>query len=615
MHAFFEDDGTFKAGTILADNDASLHIEGSTGKRLKVKAAQVLLRFAAPAPAALLAEAQALANTLEADFLWEVCGENEFAAAEFASDYFGHAPTPVEAAAVVYCLHSAPAHFYRKGKGRYKAAPQAALAAAKAGFEKKRLEAEKVSGWVASLARRELPESMRAAVPSLLYGPDKGSLEYKALSQACEATRLSPLKLLMECGALRSTHDYHFQRFLFEFFPRGTAFGSYDTPRLPEGLPVAQVDAFSIDDASTTEIDDAFSVTRLERGQVRVGIHIAAPALGIEHGSPLDAIARARLSTVYMPGCKITMLPEEVVERYSLAAGCEVPALSMYLTLDAEGRILGEHSAVECLTVTSNLRHEDLEHSFAGGEPAPGQAHGADLALLHALALRLEAARGKEEVARIDYNFAISKPNPEDDSGWRITITPRLRGSPLDKLVAELMIHVNASWGKLLADSGLPGLYRTQGGGKVKMSTQPLPHQGLGLAQYLWASSPLRRYADLANQRQLIALLQRREAPYAQNDAELFAAMTDFELTYGHYADFQNRMEHYWCLRWILQEQCSELIGSVIRDNLVRADTLPLYLRVPDLPTLAAGSRVRLGLGEVDLIAASVETRYLGPPI
>ena len=143
-----------------------------------------------------------------------------------------------------------------------------------------------------------------------------------------------------------------------------------------------------------------------------------------------------------------------------------------------------------------------------------------------------------------------------------MTIVPRPRGSPLDKLVAELMIHVNERWGALLVDAGLPGLYRTQQMGKVKMSTRPEPHQGLGVAQYLWSSSPLRRYSDLINQRQLLAAIAGETAPYAHGDAELFAAMADFEVTYAQYAEFQNRMEHYWCLRWLIQERIQEVSGD-----------------------------------------------------
>src|SRR6202011_5610039 len=116
-------------------------------------------------------------------------------------------------------------------------------------------------------------------------------------------------------------------RFLFGAFPRGTDFPRIDVrPTVPD-LPLAAVRAFSIDDAMTTEIDDAFSVRALPNGHLEIGIHIAAPALAIPRGSPLDAIARGRLSTVYMPGRKITMLPDDVIQRFTLAAGSEPAAL------------------------------------------------------------------------------------------------------------------------------------------------------------------------------------------------------------------------------------------------------------------------------------------------
>jgi len=130
-----------------------------------------------------------------------------------------------------------------------------------------------------------------------------------------------------------------------------------------------------------------------------------------------------------------------------------------------------------------------------------------------------------------------------------VRIVPRPRGSPLDKIVSELMIFVNSTWGKLLADARVAGLYRTQANGKVKMSTRPGEHQGLGLAHYLWSSSPLRRYSDLVNQRQLLAVLAGERPPYAENDADLFAALADFEATYSQYAPFPDRMEPYLFLR------------------------------------------------------------------
>ena len=610
MHVFFEDDGAFKAGTVLVDNDTSLQVEAASGKRLKIKAANVLLRFADPSPSVLLTEAQVLAGTLDPNFLWEVSGEGDFGFADLAADYFGRAPRPAEAAALALCLHASPMHFYKKGKGRYKAAPDEALKAALAGVERKRREAEEIAGYASELSAHRLPVALRDKLPMLLYRPDKQAIETRALLLACESLKTNPLALLAAAGAIPSTHDYHFNGFLFEAFPRGYAFPPVpELPAIPE-LPLAPVRAFSIDDAATTEIDDAFSVRALPGGNVEIGIHIAAPALAIARGSALDAMARSRLSTVYMPGRKLTMLPEPAIARFSLAAGAPHPALSLYVEIDADGTPIARSTRLERVPIAANLRLDAIGEAFAE-PPSPDEPEWtADLRSLWALARKLESARGKSDAARTDYSFNVDWDAAPDG---RVAIVPRPRGSPLDKLVAELMIHVNETWGALLAQAGMPGLYRVQQMGKVRMSTRPEPHQGLGVAQYLWSSSPLRRYSDLVNQRQLLAAIAGQPAPYAQGDAELFAAMTDFEQTYAQYGEFQNRMEHYWCLRWLLQENIEAAPATVLRDNLVRFDAIPLYLRVADLPVLPSDTRVVIAIGRVDLLAATIETRYLAP--
>jgi len=608
MHVFFEDDGAFKAGTILADNDTSLQVETASGKRVKIKAANVLLRFADPAPVTLLAEAQALAADIDPAFLWEASGGGEFAFVDLAAEYFGRVPRADEAVSLAYCLHASPMYFYKKGKGRYKAAPPEALKAALAGAERKRREAEEVALLAAELVAGRLPPAIRGELPMLLYRPDKQAVATRAVAAASETRHTNPLSLLAACCAIPSTHDYHFNRFLSEAFPRGTAFPEYGTlPDAPE-LPLAGAEAFSIDDATTTEIDDAFSVRALPSGNFEVGIHIAAPALAIPRGSVLDGIARDRLSTVYMPGRKITMLPDEAIARFTLAAGAPRPALSLYVETAPDGTPLRQTTRLELVPVAANLRLDAVGEHFVAAA-SPGEPRWTDeLRVLWRLAEKLEAARGKPDPPRLDYTFLVDwNAAPEG----RIAIVPRPRGSPLDKLVAELMIHVNSSWGKLLHEANAPGLYRTQQAGKVKMSTKPEPHQGLGVAHYLWASSPLRRYSDLVNQRQLIAAVAGDPLPYVESDAELFAVLGAFEVTYAQYAEFQNRMEHYWCLRWLEQESLREATATVVRDNLVRLDALPLFVRVADLPA-AAGPRVRLAIGAVDLLAATVEVRYLG---
>ncbi len=614
MYLLYEEDGQFKAGTLVTDQGATLQVDSQFGKRIKLRAVQVMLRFAAPDPDSFMLATAEVQAGLDADFLWEAAGQDEFDYAALAEDYFGRAPQPAELAGVLQCLHEAPMYFYRKGRGRYRPAPAEALAAAKASVLRKQREAEQIAEWSQALAGFRLPADLHDEVPALLYAPDKQRPVWRASEAACRQTGLSLLHLLDRCGAIPSSHAYHLELFLHQHFPRGTGF-DLDDPLAALSdwsvLPLADVRAFSIDDAQTTEIDDAFSVTRQADGSWQVGIHIAAPALGIVPGSPLDEAAYARMSTVYHPAGKITMLPEPVIDRFSLNEGRVCPVVSMYLRVaDRSWEILSRSSRLEQVTVVENLRHESLQAHFdpscldTGCPQYPWQQ---ELSMLWLLSGALEAARGKTpdpaQPPRVDYQFRV-----EDD---RVAITERVRGNPVDRVVSELMILVNAEWGAQLAEAGVMALYRTQQNGKVRMSTRPAPHVGLGVEQYAWVSSPLRRYADLVNQRQLVAVLRGEPAPYPPKSDILYAALRDFEQIYDVWAEFQRKMERYWCLRWLQQEQVSRLRATVIKENLLRLASLPYVVRVASMPDTLPGTEVGLRIDAIDLLEVELSCTWL----
>jgi exoribonuclease-2 len=599
MNVFYEEEGTFKVGAILADNDTSLQVEAPHGKRSKIKSSAVLLRFDQPALGAFGDAAQRVAEEVDVDFLWQCCGADEFSFDVLGREYFGHAPNALESAGLLYKLHGAPMYFYKKGKGRYKAAPADALKAALASVEKKRIQAEQKQRWADELVAGRLPPELQPVVSKLLYAPDKNTIEWKALDAACEQLKLTPARVLANCGALTSPHEYHLNRFLFEYFPHGAGFGDLPPIVAPADLPRADVRAFSIDDETTTEIDDAFSVTRLANGNIEVGIHIAAPALGIAPDSAIEAIARERLSTVYFPGKKITMLPDVAVSAFTLASGGERCALSLYAEVAADGAVVATRSRAELVPIGANLRHGALEEVFNVEALAAGDiAHefGWELKYLWQFAQHLQAARGKAdiegEIQRAEYNFYVD--------GEEVRIVERRRGSPVDKVVSEMMIYANAEWGGQLAKAGYVAIYRAQSGGVARMTTVASRHDGLGVAQYAWASSPLRRYVDLINQRQLLALIAGEPAPYKAGDEALLAALREFELAYDAYAEFQRNMERYWCMRWIEQESAAVLEATVIRETLVRCDRLPLVLRVPSLHDVRPGDGVRLAVSHMD---------------
>ncbi|HEU4707722.1 MAG TPA: RNB domain-containing ribonuclease, partial [Methylophilaceae bacterium] len=562
MNVFYEEDGSFKVASIMAENPGSLQVEAPGGKRSKIKTANVLMRFDS-ALSSFMEGVEQESQSLDVEFLWECCGEPEFGFESLAQEYYGATPSPQQAAAVAVRLHGAPMYFYRKGKGRYKAAPEENLKAALASQEKKRQRAETIARYVEQLKNHQLPPEFADRLDMLFYEPDKNTLEWKALEQATDELQMSRLKLLEACGAISSPHEYHLGAFLREYFPLGVQFPSHGPVSAPADLPRAEAEAFSIDDSTTTEIDDALSVQTLPDGNHRVGIHIAAPALGILPGSELDSEATKRLSTVYMPGNKITMLPESAIAPFSLQEGHWKPALSLYLDVAPDMSIVHRESKVELVHIKANLRHDALEpyfneHTLQGPSEHP---YWEQLTLLHKLAESLEKARGKHDPNRapqLDYNFYV-----EDG---RVRIVSRHRGSPMDKLVAELMIEANSQWGALLHVHNLPGIYRAQNNGKVYMTLKAEPHQGLGVSQYSWCTSPLRRMVDLVNQRQLIAILQEGNAPYPPGSETISDIMRNFDLAYNAYQEFQHRMERYWCLQYIRQEGMAEIDATVLRE-------------------------------------------------
>jgi exoribonuclease-2 len=641
MFVLYEDAGKFLAGRILSEAEASAQVELDSGKRAKVKAAHMLLRFEKPTPAELISQAAALASSIDLDLAWEFAPEEEFGFADLATDYFSASPSMLEQAAALMRLHEAPHYFRRAGKGRFRKASAEIVQQALAAIEKKKQIQAQIEDWTAQLVQGQCPEPVREQLYKILFRPDKNTPEYKAVVQASRDSQSDPLALLQRAGALNSAWDFHWQRFLFEWFPKGTGFPSLQAPAITDDLPLADVQAFSIDDSHTTEIDDALSLQGLGSGTVTVGIHIAAPGLAIQPGSPVDQLGRARLSTVYMPGYKITMLPDAVVQNYTLAEGMACPAVSLYGTFDESSlEVQRTETRLERVPIQVNLRHDQLDdritQAWLEGEDNTDHADvpvsRATLAffwrLAQTLKARREVVRGKPETFnRPDYSFKLERESndapPAGDE--TVVIGTRKRGAPLDLMVAEAMILANSTWGQWMAQLGVPGIYRSQAslapGVKVRMGTKALPHAGIGVPSYAWSTSPLRRYTDLVNQWQIIACARHGAtaalaAPFKPKDAELFSIISAFDAAYSGYNGVQSGMERYWTLKYLEQQGITQLEATLIKEAgggawLVRADTLPLVLNVMGAQGLPRGARVRVQLGEVDLMALDVHGTVL----
>ena len=447
-----------------------------------------------------------------------------------------------------------------------------------------------------------MPSEIAADLKTILHAPDKQSLTYKAFTKAADALKTSAYELAKKTGGITSIPQYLQDGFEIKYFPKGTDFPGLPLPEMPD-LPKADVTAFSIDDESTTEVDDALSLTDLGNGTKRVGIHIAAPSLAVKPGDKMEKNIMERLSTVYFPGGKITMLPENWIAAFSLDAGAYRPAVSIYFDVDSEFNVGEPTCKIEAVNIAENLRIQTIEPHFNAetGLDEAGEmmfAHHQDLIWFHQFAVALQKARGKYEPDRApQYDYSI-----ELDEEGKVSVVRRERGSPIDMLVSEMMILANSTWAQMLHDNDLPGLFRVQPAGKVRMSTKSEPHIGMGVQHYGWFTSPLRRAADYINQKQLLSLIDDSAEPlFQQSDAELFAALRDFDTAYAAYADFQRQMEAYWSLVYLQQQGTSELTATILKEDLVRIEGLPLVTRATGIPFDALPkSQVLLKITELD---------------
>ncbi|MEY4346434.1 MAG: hypothetical protein RL032_2266, partial [Pseudomonadota bacterium] len=324
---------------------------------------------------------------------------------------------------------------------------------------------------------------------------------------------------------------------------------------------------------------------------------------------------------------------DDVVQTYTLQAGRDCPAVSLYVSFDeATLEIKGSETKLERVPIAHNLRHDQLdavvtepwlldsafEHEKT---PQPLPSLREQLSFLYRLAKDLkskrEIVRGKPETFnRPDYNFRlVENQGHEPDGSETVLISTRQRGAPLDLIVAEAMILANSTWGSWMAELGVPGIYRSQAslapGVKVRMGTKALPHAGIGVKSYAWSTSPLRRYTDLVNQWQIIACARHGKtaalvAPFKPKDADLFSIISAFDTAYSAYNGYQGAMERFWTMRFVQQHGITELVATVFKENMVRADDMPLVLPVMGAQGLPRNAVVRVKLGEMDLITLDV---------
>lgn len=666
---YLQDKKLTPAVVLRQDKPGKIYVRNLRGREEKLvdqKALFVVPAFADPQGAhedldRALAQAQAereeLSQAVSPAELWELLGEEEagrlWTLEELSELALGDS-SPRSLSATYRSLDRDKIYSYRKGTDYVWRTPeqvQEICHRQEAEAINKR-EREILSLWLSELWQRPAPcheplnypaEAERAAQDLVrhlgevaVWGAE--SRRYKEVTELLKAIgitrRDAPFQLMLKAGEWGEHQNLALYRYKVpvEFEEDELAEAAQSCALLEDGaalegrLDLTELEAFTIDDASTTDIDDALTFEEYDDGRLRVGIHIADASHYVRPGSLVDQAALERGTALYLPDLKVPMCPPILSDSVcSLVAGQKRLSFSFLVTFDPQGELLESQMSPSIIKVRERLTYEEAERFLAEGRWAK----------LLALVRQLKERRLAAGAVAIPFPRVNVKVSPQGE----ISIERESPDSPAQVLVSELMILANSTAGDYLAAHGAPGIFRSQEPPEkpledwtefdpVKaynyrrylrrgtMGSAPARHIGLGLDNYVQVTSPIRRYNDLVMQRQLKSMLtgDPQQPLYDKEALEVILAHTKASISTADALEKERRT--YWILRYLEEHSKEEMEAIVLANHpdkhIVQLCNCLWENECPHVPghPLPPGSRIHV---KIDLVWPRDATVRLSP--
>jgi exoribonuclease-2 len=634
----FLDHGGLRAGFVQREQGEKLVVRDQAGQERSVARELVMMRHDTQAgdrqsdPAALLArleqEKAALRRELDLALLWEVVQEQgrAFTADELAELFFGQRSS-AGAGVMLEALISDRIYFARRNREFLARSPEQVermrLQESRARMRSE--EGRRTRDLLSAIIAHD-PRSSGASYPAetvvplitelqrYLKNPSTRSQELTLmLSQA--ASEVDPVEVAYEVldrlGAAPEIPRFASIGALATSFTEQAEAEArtIERPARPEFQGPA---VFSIDDEETLEIDDALGCEITPDGGLRVAIHIALVADFVQRGGAMDREAAARATTAYLPEITVRMLPDEICcRRASLIAGERRPTLATSVLLDGEGKLMHTAIAPAELRIGRHLSYREADLILNGNE-------GGDEEIAAALKRMYRAAIELRERRKRAGAILVQRREPKVRvRGDEIEVEIIDSNSPSRMLVAEFMVLNNFIAASYAAERRLPMIYRVQaaagemGAMKAHLSVYPEFHAGAGLQCYAQLSSPIRRYADLVLQRQLLSALGDSISRYSAD--EILAIMAKTENAENEAKELERRARRYWILRYLQRHALDrELNATVTRDGVsAELDDYAVRGALRGAPNVATQTPVRVRIARVDPLRGWLSFDYL----
>jgi exoribonuclease-2 len=617
------DQGRLKAALVTREQERHLAVIDSTGHERLVPRDLVLMRHperradrenVAEAIAELEHERAELAAELDLELLWQVAQEQSrsFSAVELADLFFGR-KSNAAASVMLEALLNDRTYFVRRHMDFLPRTPEQ--------VERLRIQNDRIR------ARSDDYRKIQKHLRDILNGAEKPPADEAAalveelsrylknpFTRSRDMTQMltqaapdvdpaeAAFEILERLGARLRVPRFAFIAGLKDEFSDAVMKEASEAIPGPRAISDGGF-AVTVDDEDTVEVDDALSCEALPDGGMRVRVHIALVADFVAKGGAMDNEAASRATTVYLPETTIRMLPDPISCRAaSLIAGEDRPVLTTDVRLSADGELIDASIYPARIPIMRRLDYEQVDRILESGSSADDTA--ATVARLNAAAIQLRRRRRTAGAVLMQRREAKVRVRGDD-----VQITVLDNASPGRTLVAEFMVLSNFVAARYAAANRIPIIYRVQpqmGGDlasmRPRLSLHPEYHAGIGLDFYAQLSSPIRRYADLVLQRQLLGALANRDHDTAIYTVdELLTVLAGAENAEASGRELERRAKRYWILRYlerhaldgpilayvVREGQSAELADFAVRGTLHGAPTLP-----NQMPIMVQVSRV-----------------------
>ncbi|MFB2922256.1 MULTISPECIES: ribonuclease R family protein [Aerosakkonema] len=228
-------------------------------------------------------------------------------------------------------------------------------------------------------------------------------------------------------------------------------------------------DATNENDESTSVVEQAFTLEKIDAENWRVGVHIADVAYYVPIDSPIDREAQRRGRCVHLGETILPLLPEALLERCSLIVGEDKLAISVLLTLNGAGELVEFEIQPSVIQVDYQLSQSQARAILLRHEVPLSRAMMHDVApVIPTLDQLVVLSQGVRQQRRKRGGFEIKKSESEnqfnsqfnDEGSSNVLVS--LPGHPDRSTIAEWMILVNQVVGNHMNALGVPTMYRVQ---------------------------------------------------------------------------------------------------------------------------------------------------------